>query len=112
MKIVMHIHFRSSIFSLPFSVKSGESVSTTFQAVKLLRKLYNVDVEKRQNLVLMVSKYQSYSKILINLFTDQNGKTDSNFALLFSCCLFRIIVFLYLNDSEQEKPLKKDKHCK
>ena len=45
---------RSSIFSLPISVKSGESVSSTVQAVKLLRKLYNVDTETRQNLVLMV----------------------------------------------------------
>ena len=54
MKLFIHIYFRSSIFSLPFSVESGESVSTTFQAVKLLRRLYNVDVEKRQNLVLMV----------------------------------------------------------
>ena len=31
-------------------------MSSTVQAVKLLRKLYNVDVETRQNLVLMVSK--------------------------------------------------------
>lgn len=50
----------SSVFSLPFSVQSGESVSTTIQAVKLLRKLYHVDADKRQNLVLMAKCFRRW----------------------------------------------------
>ncbi|XP_052225286.1 uncharacterized protein LOC127840885 isoform X16 [Dreissena polymorpha] len=51
---------RSSVFSLPFSIQSGESISSTVQAVKLLRKLYNVDTETRQNLVLMAKCFRRW----------------------------------------------------
>ncbi|XP_045163017.2 uncharacterized protein LOC123527556 isoform X2 [Mercenaria mercenaria] len=50
----------SSVFSLPFSIRSGESVSSTCQAVKLLRRLYNVDEETRQNLVLMAKCFRRW----------------------------------------------------
>ncbi|XP_060563783.1 uncharacterized protein LOC132723125 isoform X2 [Ruditapes philippinarum] len=50
----------SSVFSLPFSIRSGESISSTCQAVKLLRKLYNVDTETRQNLVLMAKCFRRW----------------------------------------------------
>ena len=66
---------RSSIFSLPISVKSGESVSSTVQAVKLLRKLYNVDTETRQNLVLMVGSIFNLNRQTNQYRLDQTAIT-------------------------------------
>ncbi|KAL4221576.1 hypothetical protein ACF0H5_019833 [Mactra antiquata] len=51
----------SSVFSLPFSLRSGDSVSSTCQAVKLLRKLYNVeDSDTRQDLVLLAKCFRRW----------------------------------------------------
>ncbi|XP_052821299.1 uncharacterized protein LOC128246851 isoform X2 [Mya arenaria] len=69
----------SSVFSLPFSIDSGDSISSTVQAVKLLRKLYNVDTETRQNLVLMAKCFRRwFNNVLHALARNQQIENAAN----------------------------------